>query len=278
VRDPLEMLHAVATRMEIMKSVRAAELVAIAASCLGATPAPMQELFWRGIPLMPLPLPLLNIICTNVAGPRSPLYTVGRRLVASYPHVPTGYELGLGLAVQSYDGKLFFGLTADAHVAPDVARLRDYIRVSFEELSKAARIKSGPPRVARPRPAKRTKPTKPEGRKKIAHGVSRVEPVVSPSSPGTGRKILSLDSKGETPGTDAFVCQPDDLGDFSPPSNGVASGPGTDPRRDLSHDLSHNLSHARALEPSGEKTARFAVLAPAGDVGSHKVLAFPTLL
>ncbi len=236
VRDPLEMLHAVATRMEIMKSVRAAELVAIAASCLGATPAPMQELFWRGIPLIPLPLPLLNIICTNVAGPRSPLYTVGRRLLASYPHVPTGYELGLGLAVQSYDGKLFFGLTADAHVAPDVARLRDYIRVAFEELSKAARIKSEPPRVARPRSAKRTKPAKPEGRKKIAHGVSRVEPVVSPSSAGTGRKILSLDGKGETPGTDAFVCQPDDLSGFSPPSNGVPSGPGADPSRDLSHD------------------------------------------
>ncbi|MGA3018847.1 MAG: wax ester/triacylglycerol synthase family O-acyltransferase [Bryobacteraceae bacterium] len=166
VRNPVEMLHAVATRMEIMKSVRAAELIAIAASCLGAAPAPMQELFWRGIPLVPLPLPLLNVICTNVAGSPSALYTVGRRLVASYPAVPTGYELGVGVAVQSYDGKLFFGLTADAHVAPDIARLRDYIRVCFEELSKAARVKSAPPRAttpraARPRPAKRTKPAKP---------------------------------------------------------------------------------------------------------------------
>jgi diacylglycerol O-acyltransferase len=61
--------------------------------------------------------------------------------MASYPHVPTGYELGLGVAVQSYDGKLFFGLTADAHVAPDVARLRDYIRECFQELVKASRPK-----------------------------------------------------------------------------------------------------------------------------------------
>jgi hypothetical protein len=136
---------------EIMKSVRAAELVAIAAGCMGATPAPMQELFWRGIPLVPLPLPLLNMICTNVPGSPTPLYSVGRRLLASYPHVPTGYELGLGVAVQSYDGKLFFGLTADAHVAPDVARLRDFIRVCFRDLSKAAA------KSARPRPAKRTK-------------------------------------------------------------------------------------------------------------------------
>ncbi len=142
VRDPAEMLRAVATRMETMKSVRAAEMVAIFASCLGATPAPLQELFWRGLPMVPLPLPLLNMICTNVPGSPTTLYSVGRRLLASYPHVPTGYELGLGVAVQSYDGKLFFGVTADAHVAPDAARLRDYIRISFQELCKAAGVKS----------------------------------------------------------------------------------------------------------------------------------------
>jgi hypothetical protein len=152
--------------MEIMKNVRAAELVAIGASCLGTTPAPVQELFWRGIPMVPLPLPLLNIICTNVPGSRTPLYTVGRRLIASYPHVPTGYELGIGVAVQSYDGKLFFGLTADAHVAPDVARLREYIQASFRELCKAAGIKTAPPaaksrRAKRPAPAKHVQPQEP---------------------------------------------------------------------------------------------------------------------
>jgi hypothetical protein len=73
--------------------------------------------------------------------------------------VPTGYELGFGVAVQSYDGKLFFGLTADALVAPDIARLRDYIQVSFNELCKAAKVKGAPPpettpRAARPRAAK----------------------------------------------------------------------------------------------------------------------------
>ena len=153
VRDPVEMLHAVSARMEIMKNIHAAEMVAIAASCLGTAPAPLQEMFWRGIPSVPLPLPLLNLICTNVAGSPTPLYTVGRRLLAAYPHVPTGYELGLGVAVQSYAGKLFFGLTADAHVAPDVARLREYIQTSFQELCKAARVKSQP-RPRKPRPSK----------------------------------------------------------------------------------------------------------------------------
>src|SRR6266481_1689287 len=94
--------------------------------------------------MLPMPLPLLNIICTNVPNSPTPLYTVRRRLLTSYPHVPTGYELGLGVAVQSYDGKLFFGLTADAHVAPDVARLRDYIQVCFRDLCKAAGVKMAP--------------------------------------------------------------------------------------------------------------------------------------
>ena len=161
VRDPVEMLRAVSTRMEIMKSVRAAELVAVATSWLGPTPAPMQEIFWRGIPLVPLPLPLLNLICTNVPGPQSALYTVGRRLVAMYPHVPTGYELGLGVAVQSYDGKLFFGVTADAHVAPDVARLRDYIRICFAELYRAAVPRAAKPSARRAKLAKPAEPVEP---------------------------------------------------------------------------------------------------------------------
>jgi diacylglycerol O-acyltransferase / wax synthase len=182
VSDPVEMLHAVASRMEIMKNVRAAELVAIVGSCLGATPAPMQEMFWRALPLVPLPVPLLNLICTNIPGSPSALYTVGRRMVASYPQVPTGYELGLAVAVQSYDGKLFFGLTADAHVAPDVARLRDAIQVSFADLAKAAGVKRGRsrpsvPRAGKTQPAKRTKPQR---HSKAAKSTASAAPPLAP--------------------------------------------------------------------------------------------------
>ena len=151
VKDPMERLRGVATRMEIMKSVRAAELVGIAACWLGAAPPPLQAAFWGGIPSLKLPMPLFNIICTNVPGSPTPLYTTGRRLLASYPQVPTGYELGVGCAAQSYDGKLFFGLIADAHVAPDVARLRDFLGDSFQELCRAAGVKKAPRRTRAPR-------------------------------------------------------------------------------------------------------------------------------
>jgi hypothetical protein len=60
-------------------------------------------------------------------------------MIAAYPQVPTGYDLGINCAVESYDGKLFFGLIADAQVASDVNRLRDFLYVSFQELRAAAR-------------------------------------------------------------------------------------------------------------------------------------------
>ena len=66
-------------------------------------------------------------------------------MLTSYPYVPTGYELGIGIAVQSYAGKFFFGFTADAEAAPDVRRMRDFVQEAFQELSRAAGAKKKPP-------------------------------------------------------------------------------------------------------------------------------------
>ena len=155
IRDPAEMLRAVASRTEIMKNSGAAGLVALAAGCLHVAPAPLQALFWRAIPEIIPPVPLFNMICTNVPGCAVPLYAAGRRMLASYPQVPTGYELGMGCAVQSYDGKLCFGLIADARAGADVDRLRDFLYPAFRELYRAAGVK-------KPRRKRTSKPAAPE--------------------------------------------------------------------------------------------------------------------
>ncbi len=152
VKDPARLLAAVRTRMEIMKSVRLAELVAIMAAWIGAAPVPVQALFWEGLPLLPLPLPLFNLICTNVPGSPAPLYAVGRRMLSSYPQVPTGYELGFGIAAQSYAGKMCFGVTADAEAAPDFDRMRDGLQDAFRDLWTAAGLrKERKPRARAPK-------------------------------------------------------------------------------------------------------------------------------
>jgi diacylglycerol O-acyltransferase / wax synthase len=140
-RGPIRMLQAVATRTEIMKRSGAAGLVGLAARWIAAAPPPLQALFWQGIPNVILPVPLFNLICTNVVGSPTPLYAMGRRMLAAYPQVPTGYDLGVGCAVHSYDGKLCFGLIADAQAAPDVNRLRDFLVLAFHELRRSTTMK-----------------------------------------------------------------------------------------------------------------------------------------
>jgi len=177
VTDPLQHFKEIALRSAIMKSVRAAELVGIAASWLGAAPPPAQAFFWWGIPLVPLPAPLLNLICTNVPGSPTPLYCVGKRMLSSYPHVPTGYELGVGVAVQSYNGKMCFGLTADAVACADVKHLRDFIGVSWEELCRAAGVRP----AARPAARRRKTAAKRNSATPQPVSVPAPAPVVEPA-------------------------------------------------------------------------------------------------
>lgn len=142
VRSPVRLMRAVTERMAIMKHAGAAGWVALLAACIAAMPTPLQAMLWRGLPEIILPVSLFNMICTNVPGSPVPLYAIGRRMISSYPQVPTGWDLGVGCAVQSYDGKLCFGLIADAHAAPDVGRLRDFLYDAFDELRRAAGVKA----------------------------------------------------------------------------------------------------------------------------------------
>jgi len=175
IQDPAEMLRAIAARTEAMKHSGAAALFGLAGALIAKAPPPLQALFWWGLPELILPVPLFNMICTNLPGPPIPLYAIGRRMIAAYPQVPTGYDLGINVAAESYDGKLFFGLVADAQVASDVNRLRDFLYVSFQELCAAARKQAHP---AAKQPRRRRRKVTPRGRlagrqpSKPADGVS----------------------------------------------------------------------------------------------------------
>jgi len=147
---PTRTLQAVTARTETLKHCGALGFVGLAAKWLAAAPLPLQALFWQSIPEIILPVPALNMICTNVMGSPTPLYALGRKMLAAYPQVPTGYDLGVGCAAHSYNGKLFFGLIADTHAAPDVDRLRDFVAQSFAELREAAALEKS-------RGAKRTR-------------------------------------------------------------------------------------------------------------------------
>jgi WS/DGAT/MGAT family acyltransferase len=79
-----------------------------------------------------------NLVVTNVPGPQFPLYFVGARLLEAYPLVPIFHGQALGIALFSYDGRLFWGLNADWDAVPDLHELVAAIDAEFRLLEAAA--------------------------------------------------------------------------------------------------------------------------------------------
>jgi diacylglycerol O-acyltransferase len=79
--------------------------------------------------LMSNPQAGANINVTNIPGPQFPLYSGGAQLLEVWPFAPLYPAMGLGVAIVSYNGDAYFGLTADPGIVPDVeeftARLRE---------------------------------------------------------------------------------------------------------------------------------------------------------
>jgi WS/DGAT/MGAT family acyltransferase len=99
---------------------------------------------------------LFNVTVTNVPGPQFPLFLLGRKLDAFYPMVPIVLNTALGIAIMSYDGKLFFGLLGDYDAMDDIDELAGDLRASIDELSAAAGVPpNGARRSGRARPASR---------------------------------------------------------------------------------------------------------------------------
>jgi diacylglycerol O-acyltransferase len=97
-----------------------------------------------------------NLTVTNVPGPQFPLFMMGRRLQAFYPKVPLVLNTALGIAIMSYDGKLFFGLLGDYDAMADIEDFASDVRAAIAELASAAGVPAnGRRRSGRSRPAAR---------------------------------------------------------------------------------------------------------------------------
>ncbi|MGH7790376.1 MAG: WS/DGAT/MGAT family O-acyltransferase, partial [Candidatus Binatia bacterium] len=79
-----------------------------------------------------------NIVVTNVPGPPFPVYTLGAPLREVYPLVPLFANQGLGIALFSYDGGLYWGFNADWDALPDLHDLVDAVAAECETLRRAA--------------------------------------------------------------------------------------------------------------------------------------------
>jgi diacylglycerol O-acyltransferase len=75
---------------------------------------------------------------TNVPGPQSPLQTLGRRMLESFPFVPVIGRVRTSIAIFSYNGGLYFGVTGDYDSSRDIDVLTTGIEASMRELLRSA--------------------------------------------------------------------------------------------------------------------------------------------
>jgi diacylglycerol O-acyltransferase len=88
---------------------------------------------------------------TNVPGPQQPLHTLGRRLLESFPFVPLIGHVRISIAIFSYDGGLYIGVTGDYDSSNDIDTLTAGIeRAMAGLLGQAAEGHATPPVEATP--------------------------------------------------------------------------------------------------------------------------------
>ncbi len=92
---------------------------------------------------------------TNVPGPQTPLYAAGARMLETYPVHPLLPGHALAIGVTSYDGQVFYGITADRDLLPDVELLGQCVTEALDELLDTASGQRAKVPRGRKKPAKR---------------------------------------------------------------------------------------------------------------------------
>lgn len=111
--NPVKRLELVAECMSQLKQSRQAIVAFGLLAALGVAPHGVQqvalELFSRKA----------TAVATNVPGPQQPLYMAGAPISEMMFWVPQTGSIGMGISILSYNGRVQFGLIADARLVPD---------------------------------------------------------------------------------------------------------------------------------------------------------------
>ncbi len=132
--DPLAQVHAIRQETARLKESRQAMGMEMLMAAAELAPSGMLAL-GTGFASDPV-----NLIVTNIPGPQVPLYMLGSRMLAMIPEVPLLQDIGLGIALMSYDGGIFWGFTGDYDLIPDLDRFVTLVERSFAELAEAAGV------------------------------------------------------------------------------------------------------------------------------------------
>jgi diacylglycerol O-acyltransferase / wax synthase len=132
VADPAARLDAVRAQMDGLKQSKQAVAGDVLTSLSGFAPPMLLALGAR----LAARSPSLGVQTgiTNVPGPQQPLHTLGRRLLESFPFVPVIGQVRISIAIFSYDGGLYVGVTGDYDSSSDIDILTTGVERSMAEL------------------------------------------------------------------------------------------------------------------------------------------------
>jgi diacylglycerol O-acyltransferase len=126
--NPLERLYAVNDRMNELKSSKQAAVTLGFLAALGMGPSVVQK------PVLDMLSHKATAVLTNVPGPQQPLYLAGSEMKEMMFWVPQNGNIGLGISILSYHGKVFFGLISDHRLLSDPSKVITRFKKEFEKL------------------------------------------------------------------------------------------------------------------------------------------------
>jgi WS/DGAT/MGAT family acyltransferase len=138
--DPIRRLGAIAASSKTAKSVTTDLAGMIDANPVSfGLPAAMQAMaaFGEATRAADNAPNAFNVLVSNVPGPRNTLYSAGARMLTHYPVSIAAHGIGVNITLQSYDGSMFFAITACAEALPDSGVLRDDMLQEFAALEDA---------------------------------------------------------------------------------------------------------------------------------------------
>jgi WS/DGAT/MGAT family acyltransferase len=126
--NPMRRLERITSSMKVLRKSRQAVATFGALAAVGMAPPAVQafalEMFSRKA----------SAVATNVPGPQMPLYLGGRKITDMMFWVPQTGSIGLGISILSYNGRVHFGLIADAKLMPDPDSVIRRFRPEFEKM------------------------------------------------------------------------------------------------------------------------------------------------
>jgi diacylglycerol O-acyltransferase / wax synthase len=128
LENPLARLHEIHRRMEALKSSNEPTVTLGLLSTLGYAPKLVQDTVFD------LLLSRATAVMTNVPGPQEPLYLAGSEINQVMVWVPQPGDIGMGVSILSFNGKVQFGLLADAALVPDPHAIIARFKPEFEQL------------------------------------------------------------------------------------------------------------------------------------------------